>query len=73
MTALHNFTMAHKYNMKATKCVGVVVYKDKTEHYEFFWQYADEVWSFDEELEKLLTDDFPFRKTSEKKVDNRYK
>lgn len=73
MTALHNFTMAHKYNMKATKCIGVVVYKDKTEHYEFFWQFANEVWSFDEELEKLLTEDFPFRKTSEKKVENRYK
>ena len=74
-TALYNFTMAHKYDTKATKCIGVVIMKDQKdlEYYEFYWQFVDEEWIYDEAIEKELADNYPFRKTKMKKVENRYK
>lgn len=74
-TALYNFTMAHKYDSKARKCIGVVIFKDKTDmhYYEMFWQFVDYEWVFEEETEKLLTDNYPFRETKTKQIDNRYK
>lgn len=74
-TALYNFTMAHKYDIKATKCIGVIVVRDQKdlEYFEFYWQFVDEEWVYDEAIEKALTDNYPFRKTKMKKVDNRYK
>jgi hypothetical protein len=74
-TALYNFTMLHKYDVKATKCIGVVIVRDQKdlEYFEFYWQSVNEKWVYEEELERALTDDFPFRKTKVKKIDNRYK
>lgn len=74
-TALYNYTMAQKYNTKATKCIGVVIFKNKTDthYYEFYWQYAEGVWYYDEVIEKALSDNFPFRETKTKRFDNRYK
>lgn len=74
-TALYNFTIAHKYDTKATKCIGVVIFRDinDLEFFEFYWQFADEKWVYDEAIENALADNFPFRKTKIKKVDNRYK
>lgn len=73
--ALYNFTMAHKYQSKAKKCVGVVIFRDRTnlEYFEFYWQFVEAEWVFDEVIEKAMTEDFPFRKTKVKKVYNRYK
>lgn len=74
-TALYNYTMAHKYDSKARKCIGVVIFKDKKDlnYYEMFWQFVDYEWEFDEETEKLLSDNYPFRETKMKRIDNRYK
>ena len=74
-TALYNFTMAHKYDTKATRCIGVIVVRDQKdlENFEFYWQFVDEEWIYDEAIEKALTVNYPFRKTKMKKVDNRYK
>lgn len=74
-TALYNYTMAQKYDTKATKCIGVVIFKDKTDghYYEFYWQYAEGVWYYDEVIEKTLSDNFPFRETKTKQFGNRYK
>ena len=73
--ALHNFTMAHKYDNKAQKCIGVVIFRDvkQKEYFEFFWQFVDSEWQYDEELEKILSDNFPFRKSKFQKIENRYK
>jgi hypothetical protein len=74
-TALYNFTMAHKYESKAKKCIGVVIFRDKNEleYFEFFWQFVEAEWVFDEVIEKTIKDNYPFRKTKIKKFDNRYK
>ncbi|KFF11150.1 hypothetical protein [Flavobacterium hydatis] len=72
---LSNYTMAHKYDSKARKCIGLVVYKDKeqSDNFEFFWQFIEGKWVFDEELDILIAKDNPFRKIKTKMVNNRYK
>jgi len=74
-TALDNYTMAHKYDSKSRKCIGIVIFKDKKDlnYHELFWQYLDYEWEFEEETEKLLSDNYPFRETKMKRIDNRYK
>jgi len=74
-TALYNFTMAHKYESKAKKCIGVVIFRDKQqlEYFEFYWQFVKAEWVYDEVIENTLKDNYPFRKTKIKKFDNRYK
>ncbi|HBZ26138.1 MAG TPA: hypothetical protein DEO54_07850 [Rikenellaceae bacterium] len=74
-TALNNFTLAHKYDSKARKCIGVVIFKyyEDVNFNELFWQFVDYEWEFDENTEKLLTDNFPFRKSTLKHTNNRYK
>jgi hypothetical protein len=72
--ALYNFTMAHKYESKAKKYVGVIIFRDKDNlgYFEFYWQFAESEWVFDKEMEKILADNYPFRKTKMKKIENRY-
>lgn len=74
-TVLYNFTMAHKYESKATKCIGVVIFKHKDDvsKIELYWQFVNSKWEFDQELENILKDNFPFRKSTVKLNDNRYK
>ncbi|MEA9414297.1 hypothetical protein [Flavobacterium sp. PL02] len=71
---LLNYTMAHKYDSKATKCIGLIVYKDKeqSDNFEFFWQFIEEKWVYNEELDILIAKDNPFRKIKTKRVNNRY-
>ena len=73
--ALYNLTMAHKYESKARKCVGLVLFRDKAqkEFLELFWQFVEAEWEYDAGIEKALSDNYPFRKTKNKKVDNPYK
>lgn len=75
--ALYNLTMAHKYENKAQKCVGVVIFKDKSDdlgYFEFYWQYVNATWEYDEAIEQFFKDNYPpFRKTSSKQIDNPYK
>ncbi len=72
---LLGYTMMHKYENKAKRCIGVVVFRDKSnmEYFEMFWQFIDSEWSYDAEIEKLLRENYPFRKTQMKRFDNRYK
>ncbi|MEG1388639.1 MAG: hypothetical protein RSC72_15425 [Algoriella sp.] len=73
--ALHNLTMAHKYESKSQKCVGVIIFRDQKqkEYYEFFWGFLDFDWQYDETLDKELRENFPFRKSKVQQVQNRYK
>ncbi|MCV9926290.1 hypothetical protein OIU83_01390 [Flavobacterium sp. LS1R49] len=73
--ALSNYTMAHKYDAKAKKCIGLVIFRDEKQldYFELFWQYIEDDWQFDAEIEKLLKENFPFRVVKTKMVNNRYK
>jgi hypothetical protein len=72
---LLGYTMMHKYENKARKCIGVVVFRDKSnmEYFELFWQFIDSEWIYDAEIEKMLQENYPFRKTQMRRFDNRYK
>lgn len=60
---LKNFTLAHKYDQKLRKCIGVTIFRhQKSEEYiEIYWMFIDATWEKDEVLEKALKDNFPFR------------
>lgn len=74
-TALENFSLAHKYDQKTKKCVGVVVFKSEkeNEYVQLYWSFIEGDWIYEEELEKLIANDYPFRKVSTKRIENRYK
>jgi len=60
--ALLNFTHAHKYDQKLSKCVGVVFGYEQEGWYSVDWCYAEFPWQQDLELEERLRTKFPFRK-----------
>jgi hypothetical protein len=66
--------MAHKYDQKATKCIGLTVMQvfDPKDHIDMNWLYMGQEWEYDDLLEAELEKDFPFRKVSVKEVKNRY-
>lgn len=69
------FSKVHKYESKATKCIGVVIFKHKDDvsKIELHWQFVNSKCVFDQELENILKDNFPFRKSTLKLNYNRYK
>ncbi len=74
--ALRNYTEAQKYDQKAFKSIGVVIYEDAIEgevFFEMYWMYIEAEWVFNEQMEELLTRSFPFREVKMKQVNNRYK
>lgn len=72
--ALNNLTHAQKYDSKAGRCIGIVIFRDPKDkiYFQIFWTFISQEWEFDEELEKLLNENYPFRKTKVSKIDNRY-
>lgn len=63
--ALLNFTNAHKYEQKNSKCIGMIVcYDSKKKFYDINWSYIENEWSYNEGMEKLLKENNPFRKVS---------
>lgn len=73
--ALNNLTHAQKYDCKATRCIGVVIFREPAdkEYFSIYWQYLNEDWTYDENLEKLLNENYPFRNSRITKTENRYK
>jgi hypothetical protein len=63
---LKNYTYAHKYDQKLTKCIGISVYRDG-DYLDIGWCLIEEEWFFDEVMEKKLKDSFPFREVKMKK------
>jgi hypothetical protein len=51
--ALTNVTLAHKYDHKLDKCIGVVVFDEKN-WTEVFWMFVEEKWQFDLEAEEMV-------------------
>jgi hypothetical protein len=75
-TALNNFTLAQKYDQKAGKCVGVIIFEmqiENTNYFDIYWEYAEFPWEFDSELDSRLKANFPFRDAKMKRIENRYK
>jgi hypothetical protein len=65
---LQNFTMAHKYDQKLNKCVGVVIAADSGPWFLSDWCYIETPWEPDPEMEALLKKSNPFRSVSEKEL-----
>ena len=60
--AIINFTEAHKYDQKLDKCIGMIVYQHpKEKYFDVNWCYTYSKWVYNEEFEKLLKANFPFR------------
>jgi hypothetical protein len=63
--ALENFTMAHKYDQKLDKCIGVAVASEKyyrgTATWLIAWCLIEEQWAYDAEMHARLRVSFPFR------------
>ena len=74
-TALRNFTYAQKYDQKAHRCVGLVMFETEIKGklvLDMYWAFLEEKWVYDAAMEKLLSENFPFREAKFKRLDNRY-
>lgn len=74
--ALYNLTMAKKYESRASKCIGIVVFRDKenSNYFEIYWQYIKAEWKYNEDIEQMFKENYPpFRKTKSKTINNPYK
>jgi hypothetical protein len=52
--------MAHKYDQRLSKCVGIMIAKDR-EHFDILWCLISHPWVEDSELQQRLDRSFPFR------------
>jgi hypothetical protein len=51
--------MAHKYDQRLQRCIGLTFAPDGDEHYTVEWCLMDYPWEFDEEIEQCLADNNP--------------
>lgn len=63
--ALSNFTLAHKYDQKLSKCIGLSITSEGDGTFYVEWCYIEFPWEHDEEIEKMLKENFPFRSVKE--------
>lgn len=75
MTALRNYTEAVKYENKTQKTLGITIYRktDDLDSIETAWLYLDEDWTFNADIAQLLEDNYPFRTSHNKAIENPYK
>ena len=70
--ALQNLTYANKYDMKATRAIGVAMLYTSPEQIDMYWNYMEFEHEFDEVIEKALKKSNPFREVKEEWIENRY-
>lgn len=58
---LVNLTLAHKYDQRLSKCVGVSIADDVKPWFNAKWCYTEFPWEEDSEMDKLLNEGSPFR------------
>jgi len=58
---LMNFTLAHKYDQRLPKCIGVSIADDVDGWFTAEWCYMEFAWEEDLEMERLLKENNPFR------------
>ncbi|MBT3360487.1 MAG: hypothetical protein HN403_12755 [Rhodospirillales bacterium] len=67
LNGLRNFTYAHMYDQKLDKCVGVSISKEG-DSFAIYWCLLEIPWERDEEMDRRLAENYPFRKVQEKAV-----
>jgi len=65
---LSYLTLAHKYDQKLSKCIGLSISPDSDEFFYVEWRYIESPWAYDKEMDKLLSESFPFRPVQEHDV-----
>lgn len=65
---LQNFTLAHKYELKLPKCIGVSIADDSDGWFTAEWCYVEFPWEKDIYLEQLLRDSYPFREVRQSEL-----
>ena len=65
---LVNFTLAHKYDQRLSKCVGVSIADDTQGWFTAEWFYVEFPWQVDAEMEHLLRTNHPFRDVKESEL-----
>jgi hypothetical protein len=63
--ALHNFSIASKYDLRVTRHIGLSA-KRSGEYIDLEWMFVEEPWTEDPELDEMLSRDYPFRRTRER-------
>lgn len=63
-TALHNFTLASKYDFKVSKHIGIAINSERR-HIDILWMFVDGAFEPNPALESLLRENNPFRRTLE--------
>ena len=64
LQAIQNFMLAHKYDQRLPKCIGVQVSKDG-EYFDIYWGLVAFPWEYDPDMQEALTNSFPFRPVEE--------
>ncbi len=59
---LQNLTLAHKYEQRLGKCIGVSFSPSGDGWFDIEWAYNESSWEYNAEIEKLLNESYPFRK-----------
>lgn len=72
LVALRNLTLAAKYDWRLPREVGVAIAR-RGQQYEIDWAFVQFPWQPDQEMERLLAQNHPFRPAPEPKVDYRYR
>ncbi|SEQ62284.1 hypothetical protein [Nitrosomonas ureae] len=61
LKGLQNFTLAHKYEQKLSKCIGITFTLDDHDSYTLDWMYAEFTWEYDQEMEDFISSGPPLR------------
>ena len=61
LNALMNFTLAHKYDQRLSKCIGVAIGNHNDGWFNADWCFVQADWESDETMEDLLKTNNPFR------------
>lgn len=65
---LQNLTLAHKYDQRLSKCIGVSIADDAEGFFTAEWCYVECPWQEDQEMENLIRTNNPFRDVSESEL-----
>lgn len=62
LQGLQNFTHAHKYDQRLSKCIGISFAHEEDGWYSVEWFYIEFAWQDDPEMENMLKQNNPFGK-----------
>lgn len=62
LQGLQNFTHAHKYDQRLSKCIGISFAPEEDGWYSVEWFYIEFAWQDDPEMENMLQQNNPFGK-----------